>query len=620
MIIEITRFMDRLDSEFKVLGLRPREGLHILLKNVDSNNSENKFVISNWELYRRSKGKNFNPSLFLKRCAKLSYLSWTANYEVKPYYQKCLDLPSKGIHTISPFCLGFKKTSLEGGKKFQKDKKKIFERLDSYFKNASLYVEDEKDLNIVKDFAGFIANDDLIMGLLRDLSFTELDEKEYIIFYLDLPEDKYESIFEKYLSDKLFNKKPEPIDVGGKIHGIGNFHYTLNANKPFLIHKTATFDVSGRISSSDLRNLQEFKNLMQRKILPTPLPIFLYQEELLKKTVNIFRKEALLEQNLRKSHAEIIGELYKDHRDDFGNYYLLYYTGGKIKDFDYVSKFRYEFQNEKGLPQAWQVHKLMRDGEAFTLENVFEFQNRLLPAILNNSLVVKSKKGGLITKYFEDIDQKYCDNNNAVIYGLVLKYRKALYDFIYKSKQASLTAAAFRDIMLSGIASDIRRDEERKNGWRICQKLNIWFSLNRHFDPSNSNFNRLDMTTTIPQLMAKMRLVANENAHFETPEEFAFGAGQVIYFLLDKSRTGNKTHALLEPFTQKVKLEMLKLEIARIFDRYKHEISFGKGRFERLMREVLGYSGTINLKSQIPVLLAGYFADPVIYEKKENDV
>lgn len=625
MIQELTSFTAQLNPVFKNIGLNPKEGLSLVLK--PDRTSDGTFVIS----------ENLEWAVFSKKTKERNglhqkFASWTdAAWMIDTF--KCFDAPYKAIHSCSPFCLAFKRVALEGGEAYRKieraieagkNKKQLYDRISSYFEKTFALLEEgeEEEKELAKVFFEALDSQEKIHSWLsRTDAYEAMKDKDYIAFYLDLPVDSYKKAHKRYLRDKLFNTAAyNREDDRGEVWGTSNFFNGFGVKKPFLMHKSATFDISGRISSLEARRLYEFDQLLRRNIFPRPLPIFILKEELIAESINIFKREALLEREWRKSHAEIIGELYKDHRDDFGNYYLLYYTGGKIKDFDYVSKFRYEFQNEKGLPQAWQVHKLMRDGEAFTLENVFEFQNRLLPAILNNSLVVKSKKGGLITKYFEDIDQKYCDNNNAVIYGLVLKYRKALYDFIYKSKQASLTAAAFRDIMLSGIASDIRRDEERKNGWRICQKLNIWFSLNRHFDPSNSNFNRLDMTTTIPQLMAKMRLVANENAHFETPEEFAFGAGQVIYFLLDKSRTGNKTHALLEPFTQKVKLEMLKLEIARIFDRYKHEISFGKGRFERLMREVLGYSGAVNLKSQIPVLLAGYFADPVIYEKKENDV
>ena len=70
----------------------------------------------------------------------------------------------------------------------------------------------------------------------------------------------------------------------------------------------------------------------------------------------------------------------------------------------------------------------------------------------------------------------------------------------------------------------------------------------------------------------------------------------------------------MEPFTQKTDVGMLKMEIARVFDRYKHDIDFGKGRFERLMREVMGYEGEVNLKSVFPFLLAGYFSEPVIFE------
>ena len=127
------------------------------------------------------------------------------------------------------------------------------------------------------------------------------------------------------------------------------------------------------------------------------------------------------------------------------------------------------------------------------------------------------------------------------------------------------------------------------------------------------------MASKIPELLEKMKQVANdENAHFETTEEFAFGAGQIIFYLLNQSKASERTHALLEPFIQKVKAEQLQSSIAQAVNMYKHEISFGHGRFERLASEVLAFETDDNLKNYQRFLLAGYFATPIIYEKKEN--
>ena len=125
------------------------------------------------------------------------------------------------------------------------------------------------------------------------------------------------------------------------------------------------------------------------------------------------------------------------------------------------------------------------------------------------------------------------------------------------------------------------------------------------------------MASRIPELLERIREVANDDSkHFESVEEFSFGAGQVIYYLLNQSKTAEKTHAFLEPFLQKVKAEELQKAIANVFNMYKHEINFGRGRFERLMKEVLGFETDENLKNYQRFLLAGYFSEPVIYEKK----
>lgn len=627
MITELAKFTEQLAPALAGIGLKPKEGLNILLKpQLEEDGSYSIAEDFEWSVYSK-KTKEIDPTLL--KCANLTKSAWMIDTF------KCLDAPYKAIHSCSPFCLAFKRTALDGGETFKnvatdiekgKNKKQLPDRISDYFDRTKEYLhKEELELNMLAVvFAEKLSSRENLYNFFAKTGiYGSLKDADYISIYLDLPIEEYQKPHNRYLQKKLFNTETYNVDdENGITWGTSNFFSGFGSKKPFLIHKTAAFDISGRISTMQARNLFDFGDLLARDIFPRPLPIFVLKEELVTDSINIFKREALLEQNERRKHSDIITELYKKHQDDLGNYYLLYTlknSQGKpeIKDFDYVSKFQYLLKDQDGQP--WKVSNIMGHGEESSIPDVFTFQNTILPDILNNALVVKTKGGGIIIKYFEDIEQKDCDRNNPIIFNLVQKYRKAWYDFIYKSKRAALSAPAFKEMMQYSIISDLKRDEDFKLGWRICHKLNIWFSLNQHFDPLQTNFNGTDMSKTIPQLMEKMRVVANEDAHFDLPEEFAFGAGQVIYFLLSKSKADRRTHALLEAFTQKTDLDQLKLEITRTFDRYKHEIDFGKGRFENLMREVLGYTGSIDLRKSFPTLLAGYFAQPVIFEKKEKE-
>lgn len=621
MLREISDFTSRLDAEFLSIGYQPLEGLTLLLVPEIQETGAITFSLKTWLQHSK---KSDDWSAVHEKLASLKKAGWMIDTF------KCMDAPYKAIHSCSPFCLAFKRTALEGGESYQKiandigqgkNKQQLYDRIDRYFEKATDVLKEELTLHqpLAEAFCQALNSQDKLHRWLDQTGlFDQLKDNEYVAFFLDMPLTIYQQAHQNYLTDKLFNTDAyNQTDESGEVWGTSNFFNGFGNKKPFLMHRSASFDINGRITATMARQLFEFSNLLQRNILPRPLPIFAIHEELLTTSVTLFKKEALVDPTERKTHQEIMLELLQQHEQDLGNYYLLYHSREKILDFDFVSKFRYRLKDQNGNP--WKVQLLLRKGKSFQLEQVFEFQNLVIGPLFNNALVVKTKNGGLITKYFEDIDPKYCDNNNALIHGLILKYRKAIYDFIYKSRTQALTPAAVKDLFLTSIRSDILRDEDHEKTYAICQKLNTWFSLNHHFDPTHSNFNGQDMTSTIPTLLEKMRQVANEQAHFESPEEFTFGAGQVIYFLLDKSQTGNKTHALLEPFMQKAKPELLKTEIVRIFDRYKHAINFGKGRFERLMREVLAYSEPIDLRAYLPTLLAGYFADSIIYEKKQSE-
>ncbi len=426
-------------------------------------------------------------------------------------------------------------------------------------------------------------------------------------FYLKEPEiDDYKVFYEAYLSKKVFLNDLKK----GETHGLSNDLTVGNVSKkPFMQHKTAPFDVNFRVDEATAKHLYKFFRLQQKnKLLPNPMPIFVDSDELplSQKAITIFNDD-------RKSgHREIIETLLKDKKKDLQNFYLIYFQGGlkgsKIIDLDFIPVFRYDTSD---MPRVKPFFNTKAGLFEYSIKNIFEFQEKLMNKVLNKQLV----QGGRL-KYFDELKVNPKYGATATIIELLYRYRKSIYDYIYKSKRQAITATMFHDIMWNSILDDVRHDEKLEKTKRIKEKLNIWFSFYNYFNHKKND----NMPSKIPELWERCRAIANSDAEHlsDNPKEFAFAMGQIIYFLLTKSVAANKKHAMLEPFLQKTTAEQLQVAVSNLIGTYKHELDFGQGRFERLAREVLAYETTENMKKLQRYILAGYFAQPVIFEKKEH--
>lgn len=277
----------------------------------------------------------------------MTQVSWCVNTN------KCFDLPAKGIHSCSPYCVALKRESLEGGGKYAKDKTKIYDRINSYFANALALVKGDAEKERIKVFQYFINSKEKLDDLLGcfQQEFDEVKDKEYIILYLDEDIEKYCQVNECYLSDKLFNTNEFNVGIGDEVYGTSDFLNGFPTKKPFLSHQSATFDIAGRISGQMARDLYEFQDLMARNVFPRPLPLFIYREELKERMFAVLSK--YFDEGERIGYQDIIRELYEKYKEDLGDYYLLYFYGGKVCDFDFVSKFRYNLKY--GNKDYWEI-------------------------------------------------------------------------------------------------------------------------------------------------------------------------------------------------------------------------------------------------------------------------
>lgn len=646
MIQEIVNFTQSIDEEFKSLGTKPKEGIHILVrKKIENQISSIDFDNLEYEIF--SKKSKDQESDFLNKCKVLHQNAWCINTN------KCFDAPTKAIHSCSPFCVAFKKEHIEGGDKFKKNeeenKSQIYDRFGNYFEKAfPLFKNDEKkepfmvfmqfftdnkfskvlekidernsfkrqqingNIEQLKEYQKE-ENDKARKDILKKeiavleqkmLKFKELEDSDYIIFYLDVPLEYFQNVHKKYLDDKLFNKNKfntKPNEEG-LIFGTSDFLNGFNSNMPFLMHQTASFDITGRISNIQAKQLYDFIRLLPNKTLPSPLPIFIYKEELQQKVIGMFK-----EQGNKVRYKEIIETLAIDYKEDIGNYYLLFWNNTKdgivFKDFDFVSKFEYEVRNV-AITNYFGLKKVggKEDKNYPLIKNIFDFENIVFKPLIQNKYHRLDYFGDLKKDDYEKLDQtfiSYC------------KYRKAIYDFVYKSQRQAVQLSSFDEMTFNGIKDDIK--QARVYG--IKEKLNIWYSLHDMFNPNKNEIKMASKLQNYRDFVA--RLIADESdTEQATDQQFAFTAGQVIDYILGKSKSADKSYQLLEPYLQQSKCAEFKKAIANDFSRYKHE-NFSRN-FERACAFVLSYETGANLKHLLPEILSGVFSNNQLYSTKSN--
>ena len=526
-------------------------------------------------------------------------------------------IDSKKIHSASPYAVAFRKESFS---------KLSEENFNSYFKRARNLCGKENEKEFSRCFQQpciSILNEKvkILQTELGENIFEKLGPKDYISIFWDNDNGDnlswYEKTHTKYLQGRLFNKNDYNQEKDKKTYGLSGFLNGTNKNKTFLIHQTGVMKggVNIKITQEDALSLYQFERLLSQKTFPNPLPVIIDKRELNTNLIRIFNRD-----ESKKGFHQLIRSLFEGNDEiELSNYYLLNYyllndSKGKsiiINDIDFVPLFRYELNLE--IEDLFEVSEERR---TISVKNIFDFERIVLSEIFNNALV-KVKNGEITgTNYFGDLN-KSDKSIDSVMFQLILKYRKSFYDYIYKSRVSAITPQMFDDMMYTSILSNIRTDKIIgliSGNFRIRRKLNIWFNLTNFFNKDMS-----ENLSKIADLHLKMQNVSEGKLSLETGEEFAFAAGQIVSYLLDRSASAEKTYSLLEPYLQKSKSGQLQDAVAHTVSIYKHDINIYHGAFQELASNVFTFSQDLDMKPLLKFFLAGCFSSCVIYKKKNQE-
>ena len=654
MIREIINFTNGLLSDIPDImqwNIQPDKGLHVFIDIDETGNWANQNLQQGID-YDYYDGKNQDIKLWNDCIRYQEATEYITMNKVSKFDKK------KKIHSCSPFAVAFnfnfndKEKSELGIKIFKKSDKPskeelksnnaliraqrwivIEERLKDYQSNSlSIYGIKEKDGDLFsnqpfiygKQIMGFFNNLHKILNAVELIAeYSLLTGKDYLHLYLrTIPIDVQEELHNRYVKQEIFSG-----EVMSKEHfGSVGFFTAYNQKKPFLRHRTSFLKdgVSQRFSEEDAITLYTFEKLLRRKpqCLPNPLPIMIDGREWNKRVIKLFN-----ESGDTLSFRDLLKQLFaKYNMKSLPNYYLLNLSktvsGIVINDFDFVPLFRYYLDGDIVVSNVTNSSSLQdksfeRERE-ISIKTIFDFERVAVREVFNNSLV-KIKEDKYVTNYFGEIDSNYVIGG-TLMSNLMQKYRKAIYAYIYKSDTNAINASMFDDIMYQSVLSNIKLDtfENKRFEWNnsIKKKINIWFSLYKMF---NQNDKRENMVTKINELKNEISRVTKGETDLLSPESFAFGAGQLVSYLMDRSVSTNKTYAMLEPYLQKGKSRLLQDAIAQTVTVYKHDINqIYKGRFEFLASQVLTYGGDIDMKPLLKYFLAGCFSPCIIYEKTKE--
>ena len=653
MIRELINFMNDLISDIPDIMKwknQPDKGLHVFI-DIDSNGVWINKDLKKGRDYDYFDGKNKNICLWDNCIRYQEATTYITMNKVKRFDKE------QKIHSCSPFAIAYnfnfsdKDKQSHGIKTFKKKdktnndkikennqliRKKRFEvvsdRLNDYYANCirvyhlnMLEANDSQTYKYKAEIEGFFASfKDIISCLKRLKAYKQLTEKDYLHLYLrSVPIEEIEKKHKEYIEQYIFNGEVLP----DKKHGVVEFLTIYNGKKPFLKHQTCYLKggISQRFSINDAMALFYLDKLLRRKskCLPNPLPIVVDQREINTAIVKIFndKKEPL-------SYRQLLEKLFSSPNIKYlSDYYLLNYSNTKsgmvLNDFDFVPMFRYELSQPVTVSNVTDAgffeNKVFNKDSDISIRTIFDFERIVVKMMFNNTLV-KIKDDDYTCAYFGNLPKPEYVQGGSLMVDLILKYRQAVYAYIYKSDLKAITHNMFDDMMFNSILTNIKSEIiKNRCEWNnnIKRKINIWFSL-------QGMFNRLDnkkMGKNVTELRDRIRDVANGKATLNSSEELAFAAGQLVSFIIDQSEAKNKTYAMLEPYLQKSTSSQLQDEIAQSIAIYKHAIKVKykrEGNFERLASEILAYGNEVKMRPLLKFFLAGCFSPCVIYETNNN--
>ena len=434
---------------------------------------------------------------------------------------------------------------------------------------------------------------------------VDLGKKEYLKIFFEVFEvgeednKKNRELFiqedNRYIFPNIYNSNDYNVEVEGKIQGIPDNNMGMNAKKPFLAIKTRKTPAGYLVD--------EKKAILQKQF-------FEYLMNLAssgKNNVYIDTKNYRI-----KAYSD------QDERDDFdemaSGYYLRIQKGKELEIqvqdnlVDYQNRLKLNFEYIKFINIDRKEDKLPEFAKRYGIY----YKRTNVGNLINEIFFSKC----LRTNYFMDISA--INVKDSTLKQNIIMYRNAIFDWVYKGIDNNFSIVEEK-FALSLIKNSIQSDDKYK--LRAKSQLNLHWSLKDYFFKTKGKQGGNTMVDTAIKVRENVKekvLSKNEVTMPSNDEEYYYAVGQLLSYLIFKSRAGKKMQSMVNPVLNAKRDNVIKMRLFQLYKKYNYDISIYNYHMKNLYAMILGYKPKNKVNQEM--ILFGYLDENILLKSNAKNV
>lgn len=433
----------------------------------------------------------------------------------------------------------------------------------------------------------------------------DLKKKDYLKIFFEVFEadeednKKNKELFiqedNRYIFPSIYNSNDYNVEVNGKIQGIPDNNMGMNAKKPFLAIKTRKTPAAYLVDIN--------KAILQKQFF----------EYLMNFAANGKNNIYIDTKNYRiKAYSD------QDERDDFdemaSGYYLRIQKGKEleiqIQDniVDYQNRLKTNFEYMKFISIDIKGDKLPEFAKKYGV-----YDKRTSIGTLINEIFFSKF---LRTNYF--IDANDMSIKDSVLRQNIIMYRNIIFDWVYKGIDNNFSIVEEK-FALSLIKNSIQSDDKYK--LRAKSQLNLHWSLKDYFFKTKGKQGGNTMVDTAIKVRENVKekvLSKNEVTMPSNDEEYYYAVGQLLSYLIFKSRAGKKMQSMVNPVLNAKRDNVIKMRLFQLYKKYNYDISIYNYHMKNLYAMILGYKPKNKVNQEM--ILFGYLDENILLKSNAKNV
>ncbi len=399
--------------------------------------------------------------------------------------------------------------------------------------------------------------------------------KDYFKIFFYYPED-FEKEGKRYFIPNIYNNNDFNQVINKEIYGLSNDNMGLNAKKPYLENKTRKAKVPYLVSQSEIMLQKKFFDYLMNQAILGLTNIYIDDKIMALKSIDT-------------------------PKEDFSGIYFRIKKGKEVEilDFDIIPCYK------ANLIRSFRYRNVL-EGDNELLKQSFNEIGTLekLHKLINEVLFSKFLMGNYFT------EAKDMEINDEALKNSILMSRNALFNWFYKGNDKNIWGILDK-VTLMLVKGSITK------GYRITaiNKFNLRVSLKDYFQMGGES-----MADKIIELKDDLRnkISRKDTDSIKGDLEYCFAVGQLVSFLLSKSRGKKIPLSLANSFINAKSDRIIKEKLRALYNKYNYDIYNYGFKFRNLYAMVASYE--IEGKIDEDMIIAGYLHSNLIYEKSNEDI